>query len=74
MTFQVGQKVRVTSVGVTNDPNGMGQGVQWVNSWQEDMTENVGKVFTVEFVATDGTGVHVEECVYGYPANVLEAV
>lgn len=79
MSFQVGDVVRVGSQGVTNDPNGMGPGIRWVNSWVAEMDINVGITFTVKDI--DEHGVWFEEQDsdnlhggYGYPINVLEPV
>lgn len=77
--FQIGDVVRVASAGVTNDPNGMGKGKKWVNSWVPSMTENIGLTFTIKdiddhgawFEEPDSDNLHGG---YGYPLNVLEPV
>lgn len=68
--FKVGDKVKVLSVGVSDDPNGMGPGVRYMNSWVRSMDDSVGKIFIIASITSNG--VHFEQDYLGYPLNVLE--
>jgi hypothetical protein len=67
--FKVGDKVKVVNTNSERE-NGMGPGMKWGNSWNEEMPKNVGKVFTIQ--SLDYTGVYFEGVRYGYPLTALE--
>jgi hypothetical protein len=73
MTFNVGDQVRVSKIGVSFDENGMGIGYKWVNPWVEEQNKDVGGVFTLQAYDQE-FGYQFEEGGYYYPENVLERV
>jgi hypothetical protein len=73
MNFHVGEQVRVIDTGKTRDPNGMGAGKMWLNSWENEMDEaHYGKgLFTIEEIDPD-LGIKFVDHTFYYPANVLK--
>ncbi len=70
--IKVGQGVLVVKAGVTLDPNGMGKGIKWQNSWIVDMRDRIGKTEVIKSI--DVSGVQFDGSHLGYPSNILRII
>ena len=70
--FKVGDKVKVVRKVDGYDPNGMGKGKTWKNSWQTNMQEVIGREFVVEDIRE--SGVYFVGYSFGFPITALEKV
>ena len=77
--FKVGDRVKVVSDAVTNDPNGMGAGVEWNNCWVHATNEDgylqmgMDGFISMEFEIhdIDEHGVYFSEESYGFPLSCM---
>ena len=52
--FKVGDKVKIVREIPTDDPNGMGEGKKWDNSWNPLMSNEIGATSTITRIAPHG--------------------
>lgn len=71
--ISVGSKVKIVREVKSNDPDGMGEGKEWRNSWTYRMSEALGKEGIVEFIS-GRTGVRIAGIPFSYPLAALELV
>lgn len=69
--FNVGDKVRIERSTVDRDPDGMGAGVEWENSWTDNMDDEIGKEFTISHIGPAGAHLFGDRHDYGWPLNVM---
>lgn len=75
VVFKEGDEVVVMCDCDDEDPDGMGAGYPWMNSWCERMNEAFGKRFTIDYITGEGVFfVHTDDPVtwYGYPLKCME--
>jgi hypothetical protein len=72
--LKIGDKVRVVRAVATDDKNGMGEGVEWQNSWVGEMDKMVGKTTTITGVCINNTGYAIADCGFSYPLACFEPV
>jgi hypothetical protein len=69
--FKIGDRVKVVRQVPSNDPNGMGSGLQWCNSWIDSMDKFIGKEGVITYVDNlCGIGIGL----YSFPSAALELV
>lgn len=86
--FNVGDKVRVMRQEETDAPNGMGEGVQWLNSWvgpeagaffsaeERGMDAYLGMEFEIEHISAEGVSFvgHCHNESYLFPLSSLDKI
>lgn len=72
--FNVGDKVRVMRQVESFDPNGMGDGVEWENTWVDDMDRFLGLEFEISDFSPEGVDLSEETCFYLFPLTALDKV
>lgn len=76
--FEIGDRVMVDGIAETEQPDGMGDGIDWQNSWVEDMNDAIFKEF--EIYDIDEAGVRFVEIEgdwnteYMFPLSALRKV
>jgi len=72
--FKVGDKVKVVRRVDPLDPNGMGEGKKWCNSWESpEMDDSIGKEFIISEI-DEFLGVRFLNASFNYPIAALEKV
>lgn len=75
--FKVGDKVKVVRSCKRHDRDGMGDGVEWLNSWVDEMNTIIGKEVIIKSIEREGVrfisveGVDIE-C--SYPLKSLDKI
>lgn len=77
--FGIGDRVMVVGVAETHQEDGMGFGIDWMNSWVSDgMNEAIFKTFEISSIAEEGvmfTDIEGDESTeYMFPLSVLKLV
>lgn len=75
--FNPGDYVRVMGLAVDGEEDGMGDGVDWENSWVDEMDKACGHIFEINEIREEGAFfVEIEgdftDAGYGYPLSVLQ--
>jgi hypothetical protein len=71
--FKIGDRVKVVRKVPSNDPNGMGCGLQWCNSWNDSMDEFIGKEGVIDHFVPYNSGANLGGC-FSFPISSLELV
>jgi hypothetical protein len=71
--FKIGDRVKVVRQVPSNDPNGMGSGLPWHNSWNDCMDGFIGEEGVIEDFGQYNSGVNLGGC-FNFPISSLELV
>lgn len=71
MKFKIGDKVKVVRKVETHSFDGMGEGIEWGNSWTSKMNDSIGKTFIIRSYYPQGGYSFVGD-INEYPEAALE--